>query len=74
MVRIVAIADTHGAERGVVIAGREAGLVLPPGDILIHAGDFCNHGTLEEVAAFGRWMRLSGSGEPPSNSSRRKAP
>lgn len=30
---------------------------LPEGDILIHAGDATNRGTIEEVAAFGNWFQ-----------------
>ncbi|MEO6049075.1 MAG: metallophosphatase domain-containing protein [Candidatus Kapaibacterium sp.] len=44
---IVAISDTHN---------RHEAVVLPPGDILIHAGDFTGHGTPEEVERFLRWF------------------
>ena len=45
--RIVGIADTHGAERQIVV---------PAGDILVVAGDFCTYGKLEEVAIFNTWL------------------
>ena len=46
--RIVALADTHGMHYDVKV---------PDGDILIHAGDFCNHGVLSEVIEFNNWLR-----------------
>jgi len=46
--RIVCISDTHG---------RHADLELPGGDVLVHAGDFTNHGEPREVAAFSEWFR-----------------
>jgi hypothetical protein len=30
---------------------------LPFGDVLLHTGDFSNHGTLEEVSKFAEWMK-----------------
>lgn len=45
--RIVAISDTHGMHEQ---------LELPDGDLLIHAGDFCGHGTLDEAEAFVAWF------------------
>ena len=30
-------------------------LTLPPGDVLLHAGDFCNRGTLAELESFAAW-------------------
>ncbi len=45
---VVFLSDTHGLHDKISV---------PDGDILIHAGDFCNHGTMEEVAAFGKWLR-----------------
>lgn len=47
MTRIVCISDTHG---------RHADLVVPEGDILVHAGDLCSHGELHEISVFGRWL------------------
>ena len=29
---------------------------VPPGDILIHAGDFTNYGRKEEVEKFNAWL------------------
>ena len=29
---------------------------IPEGDVFIHAGDFTNKGTLEEVKAFNSWI------------------
>ncbi len=48
MVRIVAIADTHTFHDE---------LVVPPGDLLVHAGDLCRGGELDELEATLRWMR-----------------
>ena len=46
-VRIVLISDTHNRHRM---------LELPKGDILIHAGDFTNNGTEEEIREFDAWL------------------
>ncbi len=46
--RLVLISDTHTRHRE---------LELPDGDVLIHAGDFTNAGTVPEVSDFARWMR-----------------
>lgn len=45
--KIVAIADTHNQHDRVV---------LPEGDVLVHAGDFCGHGTPEEVREYVVWL------------------
>lgn len=45
--RFVAIADTHG---------RHEKLVLPPGDVLLHAGDISNRGKEKEVRKFLKWF------------------
>lgn len=45
--KFVTISDTHG---------QHAGLKLPPGDVLIHAGDSTMKGTRGEVIAFLTWM------------------
>ena len=45
--RLVLVSDTHNQQRS---------LVLPPGDALVHAGDFTMRGTELEVAAFGAWV------------------
>jgi hypothetical protein len=46
---IVAISDTHGMH-----AAMEH--VVPDGDLLIHAGDFCGRGSAQEVRDFAAWM------------------
>jgi len=46
--RIVAVADTHTFT---------ADLVVPDGDVFIHAGDICRGGTLDELAPAAAWMR-----------------
>jgi hypothetical protein len=45
--RIVVISDTHSRHRH---------LVVPAGDILVHAGDLTARGTLEELQAFDQWL------------------
>lgn len=45
--RIVSISDTHGHHRSITV---------PPGDVLIHAGDMTNMGTVEEVRDVMRWF------------------
>lgn len=45
--RIVAISDTHGMHER---------LVLPPGDVLVHAGDWSESGEREESEAFLSWL------------------
>lgn len=45
--RIVLISDTHG---------QHDGLILPEGDLLIHAGDFSAKGRLQEVKDFMHWF------------------
>lgn len=44
--KLVCISDTHGAHED---------LVLPSGDVLIHAGDFTAHGKLTEAREFMHW-------------------
>ena len=46
-VRLVLISDTHNKHRQ---------LELPEGDVLIHAGDFTNRGTREEIQEFDAWL------------------
>mgnify|MGYP000063489640 CR=1 FL=1 len=46
--RIVAMADTHGYHDD---------LVVPDGDVLIHAGDLSARGTLPELARVANWLR-----------------
>lgn len=45
--KLVCIADTHT---------REKQLQIPPGDVLIHAGDFSESGTFRETKAFLAWF------------------
>jgi len=45
MVRFVCVSDTHSLENRMPHQ-------IPPGDILIHAGDFTNVGELKEVKEF----------------------
>ena len=47
MTRIICVSDTHSLHEAVEI---------PPGELLIHAGDHCNHGTSGEVKRFDRWL------------------
>ena len=44
--RLVLISDTHGCHRKITI---------PPGDVLIHAGDFTKYGRLEDATDFNAW-------------------
>lgn len=46
--RIVAFSDTHN---------QHTEIQIPEGDVLIHAGDFTESGTLEEVLEFERFFR-----------------
>src|SRR4051794_39961846 len=45
--RIVCVSDTHGYHELTTI---------PDGDILVHGGDICRHGGLEDVDEFNRWL------------------
>ncbi|MBX0330508.1 metallophosphatase domain-containing protein [Oscillochloris sp. ZM17-4] len=45
--RIVAISDTHGLHRQIRV---------PPGDILIHAGDLTRHGDRDALADVNAWL------------------
>jgi Icc-related predicted phosphoesterase len=45
--RLVVIADTHSLHGSVVV---------PPGDVLIHAGDLTDHGELADVESFDAWL------------------
>jgi Icc-related predicted phosphoesterase len=47
MTKIIFISDTHNFHLQ---------LVIPPGDILIHGGDFTGRGTVGEVKAFAEWF------------------
>jgi predicted phosphodiesterase len=46
--RLILASDTHD---------RHHRLVVPDGDVFIHAGDFTMRGDIQKVAAFGRWIR-----------------
>ena len=46
-VRFVCVSDTHGLT---------AHLEVPPGDVLIHAGDFTNFGEPEVAEEFNNWL------------------
>jgi len=46
--RLVAVADTHTFE---------ADMVVPDGDVFIHAGDMCRGGTFEEFEPVASWIR-----------------
>jgi len=48
-VKIVCVSDTHNAAPG-------EGYTLPKGDVLIHAGDLTNQGTLSEIQKAVRWL------------------
>ncbi|GAD95011.1 Ser/Thr protein phosphatase family protein [Paecilomyces variotii No. 5] len=48
--RIVCVSDTHG------YTPSEAGFRLPKGDILIHAGDLTNHGSMAELQKTIDWI------------------
>ncbi|WP_051907897.1 metallophosphatase domain-containing protein [Flavimarina sp. Hel_I_48] len=45
--QITLISDTHGGHRR---------LTIPPSNILVHCGDACNGGNLEELADFFSWF------------------
>jgi len=44
---VVCVSDTHN---------RTDGLSVPPGDVLVHAGDFSMTGAADEVAHFNAWL------------------
>jgi Icc-related predicted phosphoesterase len=46
--RIICLSDTHGMTTDQ--------LIIPEGDVLVHAGDFCGHGREQEFAAFNRFL------------------
>ena len=47
VLRIVLISDTHN---------KHEKLEMPEGDVLIHAGDFTNNGTEQEIKDFDSWL------------------
>lgn len=48
--RIVCVSDTHG------YTPAQAGFKLPKGDVLIHAGDLTNHGSMSEIRRTIDWI------------------
>jgi predicted phosphohydrolase len=46
-VRLVCISDTHSRHRDIVV---------PDGDVLVHAGDFTKRGREQEIADFNGWL------------------
>lgn len=48
--RFVCVSDTHG------YTPSEAGFKLPAGDVLIHAGDLTNNGSLRELRRTMDWI------------------
>jgi 3',5'-cyclic AMP phosphodiesterase CpdA len=46
--RLVCLADTH--------LFHDEGFDVPDGDVLVHAGDLCRKGDLEELAEAARWL------------------
>ena len=49
IIRLVVISDTHGCHDMLTP-------ILPPGDILIHCGDFANKGNSQDVKDFVNWI------------------
>eukprot|EP00656_Telonema_subtile_P016431 TRINITY_DN18679_c0_g1_i2.p1 TRINITY_DN18679_c0_g1~~TRINITY_DN18679_c0_g1_i2.p1 ORF type:complete len:328 (-),score=39.27 TRINITY_DN18679_c0_g1_i2:71-1054(-) len=47
--RFVCISDTHGLHRDIAEQ-------IPPGDVLVHTGDFTNTGEAEQVQDFSEWL------------------
>jgi Icc-related predicted phosphoesterase len=47
LIRLVLLSDTHGLH---------AGLTIPEGDVLIHAGDLTRHGSLDDVVEFNAYL------------------
>ena len=45
--RLVLISDTHSLH---------GDLVIPDGDMLIHCGDYSNHGAFGDLLAFNKWL------------------
>lgn len=54
-IRIVCISDTHNAAPG-------EGYTLPQGDVLIHAGDLTNQGSLAELKKAVHWIEKADFG------------
>jgi len=53
-IKIVAISDTHGLHNDMYHP-------LPEGDILVHAGDFCNSGSIVDVKKFNIFLKTLSS-------------
>ena len=49
--RFVCLSDTHS---------RHVNLDVPPGDFLLHAGDFTGRGSTADIAAFNEWLGTLG--------------
>ncbi|KAH8692784.1 Ser/Thr protein phosphatase family protein [Talaromyces proteolyticus] len=49
--RFVCVSDTHG------YLPQEAGFSLPPGDVLIHAGDLTNTGSISQLKRTLQWIK-----------------
>lgn len=47
MTRIIAMSDTHGSHFG---------LKIPDGDIVVHCGDVCAHGGMNDATSFLNWF------------------
>ena len=47
--RLVLLSDTHSMHDDVVV---------PDGDVLIHGGDYSNHGTIGDLLAFNKWLGM----------------
>jgi len=61
--KIVAISDTHGLH---------GSLIIPDGDLLIHASDLTRHGTLDDVIEFNDF--LGTLPHPPPQDCHRRQP
>lgn len=46
--KFIAISDTHGKHRA---------LILPQGDAIVHAGDFCHYGSESEMYDILSWFQ-----------------
>lgn len=60
--KILHISDTHGEHDEIGTADNPQ---LPDADILVHTGDFTDHGGPKETKAFAKWMQnLRGVSKP----------
>ena len=57
-VRVVCISDTHSCQLHPEKwpSGQREAMLVPDGDVLIHAGDFTHYGAPAEVASFCEWF------------------